>query len=282
MHSDTPRAEVATGSDMGLFDNLDGRGIIRAAQTAIVKAGNGMAVLAGDDTLPVEHRNRIRSEQAYVARNVRTMALGALGEWATNATKDATRRLAARETGTAAEETRRNTAEIRIGRMVETTRAQGNTKQTAQDLANRANLAYTAGNLDEADLLSRVSLELGPSRLAEEVAKLVEFDTISGDPARARARRDLEDVQVQVAAGTRDLDLAFSIAMQAATTLGQATGDTHASQVARGEASAMSRRVKLSKWREAQTAGTPYSGRPGLEGSPLSPDVPGSVGPGGA
>jgi|BarGraNGADG00212_2_1021979.scaffolds.fasta_scaffold46983_2 hypothetical protein len=265
------------------FDGMDGRAITKAARDAINKAGAEMSIISAYDHLPVLHRARIRIDRTHLARETRLQASQAIANWARAETEDATRRLAVKSLGTSAEESRRVVDELRITRLVDSARAGGNAKTTAADLAERANRAYETDNLDEADVLSRAALELGGGRLAQEVAKLVDFDRISADPARARARRDLEDVQVVVVAAQRDLNAAMSAALQDSAKLAAVLGDTGGVAAARVEASAAGRKAKMAAWAVSQASGEKYVQPAGVvDGLPLNLDPRGSPQPDGA
>lgn len=239
------------------YEGQNGRQIIASAKEAIGRAGAEMRVLAAYDHLPAEHRARLRSERTHLARQTRDSATSALHAWADAQTADARRRLNAKPIGTAAEEARRNTNEIRIGRLVESARASGSAKTAAAELAQQADVAYDVGNLEDADVLSRAALELVPgTRVAQEVATLVQYDRVSADPVLARARHEIDDVRVVMAAAERDLNAAVSSALQDSARLASALGDHRGVSESRVEASAAGRHAKIA----AALASKPFGG----------------------
>lgn len=260
----------------GKYKGLDGRAVTKLARESLAKLGAELSVTVGADHLPIEHRTRIRDERTASIRAVRTESRAALAEWAEEAAREARKRLASDEVGTAAEESRRVVSEMRISRLVESARATGDVRTTARDLADRANRSYESGNLDEADVLAQASAELSDNRLAVEVQALVRYDRMAADPAKARAMRDLDDVEVVVKAFERDVNASFSGALQESARLAQSLGQ-NAGDVMEDMTNA-SVTAKMAAWSGAQEHGGEYREPDGvLPGYPLSLSRPGHV-----
>lgn len=244
---------------MGKFTGMDGRAISKKAREDIVRSGVEMSVTAEYDHLPTEHRARIRTERTGTIRSTREEARWAIEEWAKVERAAAQKRLSANPVGSAAEESRRVAEELRIGRMVEAARASGNAKSTADDIAERAWKAYSSGNADEANVLARAAIELGEATTAVAIVQNIEADRILADPEKAKALRDLNDVDVVLAAFHRDINAATSQSFQDGVKLARAIGDTHAAAEMQMQASEASRTAKMAAWVGAQETGTHYA-----------------------
>jgi hypothetical protein len=269
------------------YAGLDGRAIAKKAVTDIARAGTMMDLTAVYDHLPNEHRARVRKEQTELVRTLRAEAEQAISTWAETETTNAQRAYGARSIGTAAEESRRVSEELRIGRMVESARAGNNSKQAAIDLAEKADAAFTSGNRDEAMVLARAAVELDPvisSRsMVGDIIETVQLDRDLEDPAKAKALRTIGDVDVVVAAFHRDVTAQVSHALQDSATLARAIGDVAATAASMQEASAEGRHAKLVAFAEAQRAGVPYVEPVGVvHGLPLDKDPRGVRQPDGA
>ena len=244
---------------MGKFTGLDGREILKKAATEITRSGTEMSLTAEWDHLPNEHRTRIRSERTGAVRATRAEARQAIEEWAAGERAAAQKRLTANPVGTAAEESRRVAEELRIGRMVETARASGNAKSAGDDIAERASQAYGAGNADEASVLARAAVELGGPAYATEIVKNVELDRSLADPEKAKAIRDLGDVEVVLAAFHRDINAAVAHSLQDSVRLAEALGDTSGAMDLKRETVEASMTAKIAAWDGARKTGTPYA-----------------------
>ena len=258
------------------FEGLDGRQIITATQKELHRLASEMRVLLAMDEVSVEHRSRRRRENTAAVRGVREQAKAALAAWAKAEAAEARKRLAANDLGTPAEEMRRNTVELRIGRLVEQARARGEERALAGDYARRADQAYSLGNLDEAETYARASQELGQEPLAREVLALVAYDRTAEDPAKARALQSLGDIDVVTAAFHRDVSGAYSAALQASGALGQTLGETATEEVS--EAASASIEAKMAAAITSMHNGTPYKAPDGaVHSEPLSISRPGHV-----
>ena len=244
------------------YSGLDGRAIAKKAVADIARAGVTMDLMSMYDHYPVEHRARVRKEQTELVRALRAEAEQAVAAWADAETTNAHRALGARSIGTAAEESRRVSEELRIGRMVESARAGGNSKTAAADLADQADAAFRGGNRDEAMILARAAVELDPvisgRSMVGDIIETVQLDRDLEDPAKAKALRAIGDVDVVLAAFRRDVTAQVSHALQDSATLAKAIGDGAAAASSMQEASAEGRHAKLAAFAEAQRAGVPY------------------------
>jgi hypothetical protein len=238
------------------YDGMNGRQIIDAAKERIGKLGSELAVLADQTEYPLDHRSKLRRERTASIRQERAAATDALRVWAAEATADAKRDLAADDVGTAAAESRRVATELRISRLVASARAGGNETSAARDYAARANAAYESGNADEADALSQASAELAPNRLAQEVQALIAYDRIAASPSKSRAMKALDDVNVVITAASRDVNAAYSSALQKSAALAAAIGEP--SNDVSYDMTAASVDAKMSAWLAAQSQGKPY------------------------
>jgi hypothetical protein len=234
----------------------DGRAILAAVKSEISTAGTEMEINAAYDHLPVEHRARIRSERVRAIQEAREAARRDLSAWAAEERASATKRLAP-SLGTAAEEARRMSEELRITRLVESNRE---SRGAPDDLADRAAAAYARGDKSEARVLAEAARELRPmqAHLASEILANLEADEILADPQRARALRDLNDVEVVVSVFERDVAAATSKAFQQSAKLALALGDGAEAAKAMRDASADGRAAKLGAFLEAQRLGVPY------------------------
>jgi len=225
---------------MSKYDTIrDGRAIVASVREDVARAGVEMSVTAAYDHLPVEHRARIRAERTAAVQQARADGIAALRSWAETAAADARKRLRADPVGSAAEESRRVADELRLARTIEAARAEdarrglrvpdGMTRAVANgeayELAARADRAYRDGDLDEAHVLARASVELGGPSLAREIVALVRYDRDAADPAKARAMGDLADVDVVLAVFDRDVTAAVSHSLQDSAALARSLGD---------------------------------------------------------
>jgi hypothetical protein len=249
---------------VGKFTGLDGRAILKQAQTEIYRAGTEMSLTAEYDHLPSEHRARVRAERTNTVRVVRAESRQAIDDWATAERADAQKHLNANPVGTAAEESRRVAEELRIGRMVETARASGNPKSAADDIAERASKAYGVGNGDEAHVLARASVELNGPSYATEIVKNVELDRTLADPEKAKALKDLGDVEVVLAAFHRDINASVAQALQDSVKLAEAIGDKSAAMDLKRETVEASMTAKGAAYDLASRTGTRYVSPPGV------------------
>lgn len=259
------------------YAGLDGRKITQQAREDIARAGVEMSVMAQYDHYPAEHRARLRAENTARVRAIRAEAKAAVREWAERAAAGARRRLGEQPVGTPAEESRRVATETKIGRLVASARAGGAAREEAASLAERANAAYEVGNLDEADVLAQASLELGGPRLAEDVSALVRYDRVAADPSKARAMKELDDIEVVTTAFERDLNATYAQSLQDSARLARAIGESESDVAADiGEAS---RTAKMAAWVGAQKFGDgTYTEPAGVIGEMKT--VAGSVGSG--
>jgi hypothetical protein len=209
----------------GYFALPDGRAVTARLKQDLQRLSVELSFMATADGYPPDHRSRVRAEKTQEARELREEARAAIAGWSAKADGDARKRLAGRPLGDAAEESRRVANELRIGRMVDRLRRNDTPRADAQQLAERADAAYARGDLDEAEVLATAARELAPTRLAEEVVALVNYDRIAADPDKLKASRDLDDIAVVNAAFDRDGNAAFASAMRdslaLATSLGQ-------------------------------------------------------------
>lgn len=244
---------------MGKYSNMDGRAITKQAQADILRHGTEMSLTAAWDHLPNEHRARVRAEKTTAVRNARADARRAVDDWAKVARADAQKRLNANPVGTSAEESRRVADELRIGRMVDAARASGSAKSAAEDIAERASRALAVGNADEAHVLARASVELGGPSYASSIIENVELDRKLADPEKAKAMRDLGDVEVVLAAFDRDVNAAVSRSLQDSVKLAEALGDKSAAMDLKRETVEASMSAKIAAFQGAQATGTRYA-----------------------
>lgn len=267
---------------MGKYSGKDGRAILAAAKADISKAGIEMEVNAAYDHLPVEHRSRIRGERVQDIRMAREIARRDLLEWAAEERASATKRLAP-SIGTAAEEARRMSEELRITRLVQSNK--DNARTAADDLADKASAAYARGDKSEARVLAEAARELRPTQaqLASEILANIEADEILADPQRAKALRDLNDVEVVLSVFERDMAAATSKALQQSAALAKALGESVGVSQAMQEASAEGRFAKMAAYAEAQRTGSTYQEPDGVvPGLPQNLDYRGVPQPEGA
>jgi hypothetical protein len=267
----------------GAYDGLDGRKITQKVREDLARSGVVMDLNRQWDHLPAEYRARVRDEETTRLRRTLAEGRAAIRNWADHQATDAARRLASREVGTTAQEARRAAMETRISRLVSSAHAAGSVRSEAAALAERADAAYELGDLDEAEVLATASRELGGPRLAADVLKLVTYDRNAADPAKARAMRDLADVDVVLAAFERDSQAAYSQGLQDSARLARALGDGAAVQAASKEAARASIAAKGAAFAAAAEAGVPYVEPAGvLPGLPENRDPRGAPQPDGA
>lgn len=268
------------------YDGLkDGRAIAKKVREDMARSGVVMDLLRKQDDLPVEYRARIRQEETSKLRATLAEGRKAMDSWAQAEADDARKRLRADDVGSPAEESRRVADEFRIARLVDSAHASGNERNAAADLAERADRAYSQGNLGDAQAFARASAELVPSKLATDVQALVRYDRIAADPGLARASRELDDVGVVMAAFARDSQAEYSHGLQDSASLATALGENQGKLAS--EAASASVSAKMSAWIGAQEHGGTYEeprgSLPGLAGSmefplgsPRFPQPPGA------
>ena len=244
---------------MGKYRGSAGREIIDRAKADISRAGTEMSLMAEWGQYPNEYRASVRREKTSVVRVARMEAEQDFSEWAKAQRLDATKRLNATKLGTAAEESRRVAEELRIGRMVDSARAAGNAREVAADLTYRANVAYGQSNEDEAFVLARAANELGDHERSAEIIESVSFTRTLADPDKAKAMRDLQDVDVVEAAFKRDVTHAVAAAYQEGVKLARVLGDQQAEAELRRDASEIERTSKVAAWDASVKEGVPFS-----------------------
>jgi hypothetical protein len=261
---------------MGKYSKLDGRAISKKAREDIMRAGTEMSLTVEWDHLPDEHRRRVMNERTTLVRTSRDEARADFRDWAASARSDAAKRLGAARVGTAAEESRRVAEEMRISRLVESARASGTSRAVAADLADKAWRRFGAFDYDEAMILARAADELGEKRTAvQEIITSVQQDRDLADPQRARAMQDLQDVAVVEAAFERDLQAGVSQAMQDASKLALALGDSVGSSRLLVDASDAGRSAKIA----AAMASPAFGGSvPYVEPAGVVPGLPTNLG----
>jgi hypothetical protein len=239
------------------YAGLDGRAITKTAREAIQKAGLTMDLTAEWDQYPDSYRANVRREQTSVVNQERQAARDALNVWAETAAADARARFNKASVGSAAEESRRVAEELRINRMIDSARAGGNVRSVAMDLQDRASAAMADGNPDEAMVLARTAVELDPQRagLAAELVQNIQLDRDLADPDRAKALRDLKDINVVVAAFDRDVSAQTSLALQQGAKLAKVVGDHAAVMDLNRQASVESMRAKVTAFGQSQANG---------------------------
>lgn len=185
--------------------------------------------VTNDDSLPVEYRRRVRNESITDSLTHIREAQVAFSTWAKAKDADARRRLASDPVGSAAEEARRNTNEMRFGRLVDSARSSGTPRNVATGYAEQAQEAYLAGRYDEAIVLARAAREVGGNGLTDSTARQVieasraQLDL--ADPEKASAFKDIAEAEKGVRAFTRDINAALADTYTAAEAAARAIGD---------------------------------------------------------
>jgi hypothetical protein len=237
----------------------DGRTILKSAQDQIRHASASIDVLSRDERTPIEYRQSVRREQLLAARQTFEAARRDLTAWAAQERADAQRRLNAKPVSDAATESRRVAQELRIGRLIDAAKAGNNPRTAARDLADRAVQAYGKGDADEALVLARAASELQPGeRTAAEVLGNLEADEILASPARARALREIQDIDVVMAAAERDLSAAMAEALVQSSRAARDLGEHREVGVNLQAAAEASVRAKFAAFADSQLTGTPY------------------------
>lgn len=254
----------------------DGRSILKAAQDQIRHASASIDVLTKDERTPIEYRQSVRREQLLAARLAFDTARKELNAWAESAKADATRRLNQRKLGDAAAESRNVARELRISRILDQAKNNGTPRLAVKDLEDRANLAWSRGDTEEAYVLARAASELRPgSRDAEAILRDLEEEEILADPSRASAMRELNDIQVVLAAAGRDLQAAMAETLVTSSRAARDLGEHRAAQADLQAAAEASVRAKTAAWMGSKQFGdgtyTPPQG--------VLPDLPANVDP---
>lgn len=227
----------------------DGRSILKSAQDQMRHASASIDVLTRDERTPVEYRRSVRQEQLLAARRAFETARKDLNAWAESARVDATRRLNQRKIGDAATESRNVARELRIGRILDQAKANGTPRLAVKDLEDRANLAWTRGDSEEAYVLAKAASELRPgSRDALAILQDLEEEEILADPGRAAAMRALNDIDVVVAAAARDLQAAMAETLVTSSRAARDLGEHRAAQADLQAAAEASVRAKTAAW----------------------------------
>jgi len=233
-----------------------GREITRAVVTDITKVAVSIELAQEWEHWPAEHRANLRRQHQAAAQSALAQGRAAIREWAVAEAEDAHRVLRARPIGSSAEEQRRTTNELRLGRLVDLGRASGATS-AAKDLADRAERAYLDGaDYDEAVLLARAAIELGADARRTLDGAQQQLDL--ADPAKAKALKAIAEADIAVAIYERDAVAAYSRALQSSASLARHLGEFEASTAAIQEASEASVAAKISAAIQSRESGEPY------------------------
>jgi hypothetical protein len=255
---------------------MGGQTILATLRTKLVEAKAAIGKATTDDSLPVEYRRRVRNEAVTTAQAEIREASVAFGEWAKAATADAKRRYSADPVGAAADETRRMTNELRLGRLVASARANGTPKVVAERYAEDAMTAYLDGRYDDAITFGNASLEVGGGGLASSRAssavKAAQDQLDLANPERAQALTDIAEAEKGVRVFSRDINAAIADIYVGAANAAQAIGDDD--RLYRKNAVAPSMLAKSIEVEDAAVGGRAYSEPVGaLAGSPTGDPV---------
>lgn len=244
-------------------------------------------LLASRKDVPTDYRHELMGELVAEARAIRQDAERAFREWAVEAVEDAKQRYRSDPLASVAEETRRNTIELRLGREVEAAKAKDartgpqiiggrpRPNPSAWELASKAEQAYLDGDYTSAQLFARASKELGGPDSAQVAYDLAQGMLDQEHPTRRQALADIAKVEQGLAIFERDVNASYASFLQGAAVLAQATGDTASIQSFGVEASRASIAAKMSEFARSQTTGTPYEHPVGaLTDRPLSEPTP--------
>jgi hypothetical protein len=249
-----------------------GKDITSTVRRDLARTGVALDLIRRNSNTTPEYRKEQLAAYSREAREVLAEGRAAMHDWARRSQAEA-RRAMVPELGTAAEEMRRNTIELRISRLVD--QGKPNSKQEAETLAAKADQAYVLGSLDEAEVFARAAIELGgPSapRLAQEVSGLIEYDRISQDPSRAKARAELAQTDILLGVFERDVAAEHSRVLADQARMAQTLGDSAAVSSATSEAAHQSVASKMRAFQLANQTGTPYVEPLGaLPGGPFEP-----------
>lgn len=260
----------------------DGRTILADTLAAINRSGATMDIHRAYTHLPLEHRQAVRRDETYNARQALEQGRQQMREWADQVSAEAKRRLNRDDLDTPAAETRRLRNELEVQRLIAS--GKDMPRKTADDLLERARQAYLDGKEDQAWTLATAANTLSPGNVrSAQVIKAVEEDRVMRDPAKASALRELADVDVVVDLFDRDAGAAMSRALQYSASLAKDLGEPIAVQRAREEASLEGRRAKLATFLQSQASGTSYQEPEGVvPGLPQGIDPRGPSQPDGA
>jgi hypothetical protein len=238
-----------------------GYAILQALKTDLAKLATDLRSAISGDQYPVEYRTRIMKEKAEAARLLRQDASEAFDAWAAETTAGAQGVLTARSIASPAEESRRVAEELRIGRFIDSARANGTSpRRSAEDIGERASRAFRSGDQDEAMILARAALELDPASQSgsAEIIRVVQLNRDMADPAKADAIAAIAEVELGTRIFLRDADAVYSATFQAAADLARSLGDAVSVDRFASEATSASVDSKMAAAHQAIVSGTGY------------------------
>lgn len=256
--------------------SMGGSTILAALRAKLAENVTAVRRVTTNDELPVEYRRRIRVEAIADTRRHINEAQVAFAEWAKDAVADAKRRYAADPVGNAADETRRMTNELRLGRLVASARANGTPKAVAERYSEDATKAYIDGRYDDAIVFGQASLEVGGGGLASSRAssaiKASHDQLDAANPARAAALKDISTAEAGLRVFARDINAALVDVYGLAASAAKAIGDDEREYLKAAVGPSMA--AKVAAMAEANATGVGYVEPAGaLASAPTGPGL---------
>lgn len=257
------------------YDKADGpQAILDRFRREVAEATGQLRRVTTNDELPVEHRRRIRNESVATVERIVNDARRAVVESARDTATAARKRFAEDPVGTAAEETRRNTRELRLARLVESAKARDArlgpqvidlgmgekrivANVTAHEYADRAEALYLDGRYEDAQLYAAASTEMGGPEKAQRMFNVSQDALDAANPVRAEALREIATAERTVKVFDKYGYAALAETYQSGAEAARAVGDDWRSLAQKATAPSMS-----AKWLAAslaQESGEAYS-----------------------
>lgn len=247
---------------MGTINTTNGATIRSSLAESIGDMNKRLAALAKDDVLPVETKRNRRLAIIQVLNETVNEANAAFSEWSAKEREEAQTALKQRPIGSAAEESRRVADELRLNRLIESSRRSGTPMIAARDLAGQASAAYLDARDEsgyrEAALLARAAIEVGGATSPSAARNVLDAAEKQMETAEQKyARKTLATLDVEALAYRRDQAALMASALSSASEAAAATKDTMSDEYRR-HAARQSATAKMMEFSLAQASGRDY------------------------
>jgi len=214
--------------------------IVAGVTKSLKDSASALVLLAQDYREPTARKVARRLEILREGDASINEAIAAFEAWAKDTEATARRAIASDPVGSAAEESRRVANEMRLTRIIESSRAMDEAagprlvevapgesravaNASAYDLADRAGQAYLDGNYNDAVVFAEASLALGGPVSAKTHLHNAQVQLYT--PAQAKAAAEIESIGTRRAEFNRDLNATVSAVFRGAAEVAAINGE---------------------------------------------------------
>lgn len=246
---------------MPYTEDQDPKAILEDVTKLVRQLGVHMETEADDPRLPVTYKAEQMTTRAEAVELLIESAAGPFHAGLARVRLAAERAYREDPVGSEADEIRRNTAELKVGRLIASAHSSGEASRFASDYADRARRAYLDGDYGEAQTYATASVELGNTN-AQLTWQDAQDILDAKNPTRVAAKATIRDTEFGALVFQRDVNAARSRALQGALKLAEAANDGTAMIVLSRRMAQASSAAKFAEARLALARGA-MAGKPG-------------------